>query len=260
MNTSTATVAQPRPRTAPLRLVRGGGEQLALPYEYDIAPGVPAIPPVSPIPPSTPNPFEGLPDPRVWTERLARACAEVAIGTYMTTYLTQSNTMGLTLAKAGSMVAWYWGGATIGRFFGSFILAKVSPGKVLTVASLAAIVLILVSAFSVGPQAGYALIAIGFFVILMRAKKQVEMTVESESTRAQLEHASKLASVGELAAGIAHEINNPLATILSAALMLRYSLGLRFFDLWKVPFQRLRNPRGRFFFLEEKWNRYEASE
>ena len=80
MNTSTATVAQPRPRTAPLRLVRGGGEQLALPYEYDIAPGVPAIPPVSPIPPSTPNPFEGLPDPRVWTERLARACAEVAIG------------------------------------------------------------------------------------------------------------------------------------------------------------------------------------
>ncbi|PVM87831.1 glucose/galactose MFS transporter [Caulobacter radicis] len=93
--------------------------------------------------------------------------AEVAIGTYMTTYLTQSDTLGLTLAKAGSMVAWYWGGATIGRFFGSFILAKVSPGKVLTVASLAAIVLILVSAFSVGPQAGYALIAIGFFNSIM---------------------------------------------------------------------------------------------
>jgi two-component system NtrC family sensor kinase len=59
----------------------------------------------------------------------------------------------------------------------------------------------------------FGLIAIGFFVILMRAKKQVELRVESESTRAQLEHATKLASVGELAAGIAHEINNPLAAI-----------------------------------------------
>lgn len=36
---------------------------------------------------------------------------------------------------------------------------------------------------------------------------------ESEQTKIQLEHAAKLASVGELAAGIAHEINNPLAII-----------------------------------------------
>jgi hypothetical protein len=63
-----------------LRLVPGTGEQLSLPYEYEVAPGVPAIPPVTIATVPTPPPFDGLPDPRVWTERLARACAEVAIG------------------------------------------------------------------------------------------------------------------------------------------------------------------------------------
>jgi len=52
-----------------------------------------------------------------------------------------------------------------------------------------------------------------FVIIINRARKLVDMQKDSDRTRAQLEHAAKLASVGELAAGIAHEINNPLAVI-----------------------------------------------
>ncbi|MCP4705967.1 MAG: hypothetical protein GY865_15320 [candidate division Zixibacteria bacterium] len=68
------------------------------------------------------------------------------------------------------------------------------------------------------PQSRSLMVSLGLFliavfVIINRAGKLVEKQKETDQTRAQLEHAAKLASVGELASGIAHEINNPLAVI-----------------------------------------------
>jgi two-component system NtrC family sensor kinase len=57
------------------------------------------------------------------------------------------------------------------------------------------------------------LLVIAVFIVVNRANKLLALQKETDQTRAQLEHASKLASVGELASGIAHEINNPLAVI-----------------------------------------------
>lgn len=60
-----------------------------------------------------------------------------------------------------------------------------------------------------------ALLLLLFFIIYSRSTKIAQMEIEKNITRSQLEHASKLASVGELAGGIAHEINNPLAIVAS---------------------------------------------
>ncbi|MEA3504524.1 MAG: sugar MFS transporter [Bacteroidota bacterium] len=50
--------------------------------------------------------------------------AEVAIGSILISYLMLDNIMGFTEAEASPYVAFYWGGAMIGRFVGSIALSK----------------------------------------------------------------------------------------------------------------------------------------
>ncbi len=61
--------------------------------------------------------------------------------------------------------------------------------------------------------------------LLRRAQASEEAR---KSLKSQLLHAAKLASVGELAAGVAHEINNPLATIASESGWIEDMLDPRF--------------------------------
>lgn len=93
--------------------------------------------------------------------------AEVAIGSNMIAYLGEKSVLGLGLEDAGKLVAYYWGGAMIGRLVGGFVLRMFRPGRVLTTYATAAIALIALSGMSVGNMAAYSLILVGFCNSLM---------------------------------------------------------------------------------------------
>jgi FHS family L-fucose permease-like MFS transporter len=111
--------------------------------------------------------------------------AEVSIGSGLINYLMQPSVIGAQAASlgasaaarlqalfggsyafnvpqvAGTLVSVYWGLAMVGRFAGSFLLARITPGKVLCGNALAALALALLSAASSGIAAAVSILAIG---------------------------------------------------------------------------------------------------
>ncbi len=92
---------------------------------------------------------------------------EVAIGSLIVSYLMQPSVMGLAPGLAGKHLIVYWGGAMVGRFIGAWLLRLFSPGKVLACAAGTVIILLTVSANTVGLVSGWSLLAIGLFNSIM---------------------------------------------------------------------------------------------
>ena len=93
--------------------------------------------------------------------------AEVSIGSLIVNYLMQSSVWAAGSEDAGKHIIYYWGGAMVGRFIGSYLLRVFSPGIVLAVHAAVAIVLIGVSANTVGFVSGWSYLAIGLFNSIM---------------------------------------------------------------------------------------------
>lgn len=93
--------------------------------------------------------------------------AEVTIGSLMVAFLTQTDVMAISAQAAGKHVAFYWGGAMVGRFIGAGLLRLISPGKLLAAVATGSITLILIAANSAGPASGWALLAIGLCNAIM---------------------------------------------------------------------------------------------
>jgi FHS family L-fucose permease-like MFS transporter len=87
--------------------------------------------------------------------------AEVAIGSLIVSYLMEPDVLGLGAEQAGHHIAFYWGGALVGRFIGAYLLRLISPAKVLMAAGTLAVLMILLSANTTGIIAGWSLLAIG---------------------------------------------------------------------------------------------------
>ena len=92
---------------------------------------------------------------------------EVAIGSHIVSYLHLPDVMNLAPKVAGEKVAFYWGGAMIGRFIGSALLQKLRTGIVLGSAAILAGLLVLVSMVTHGPTAMWAILAVGLFNSVM---------------------------------------------------------------------------------------------
>ncbi len=94
--------------------------------------------------------------------------SEVTIGDLMTNFLASPEILNIPLATAGSMVAWYWGGAMVGRLIGgALMLTAIKASTILIVNTIVAAILCLVVTQTSGSTAAYAAIAIGFFNSIM---------------------------------------------------------------------------------------------
>ena len=92
---------------------------------------------------------------------------EVSIGSFLVNYFSQPEIGGLTEKVAASFVAFYWGGAMVGRFIGSALLQKVKTGGLLAICAVCAAGLVAVSMLTTGHLAMYSIILVGFFNSIM---------------------------------------------------------------------------------------------
>jgi FHS family L-fucose permease-like MFS transporter len=93
--------------------------------------------------------------------------AEVSIGSFLINYFGQPDIGNLTAGVAARYVAYYWGGAMVGRFIGSAILQKVRTGTVLGIAAIMAALLVCTSMLTFGHLAMVSIILVGFFNSIM---------------------------------------------------------------------------------------------
>jgi FHS family L-fucose permease-like MFS transporter len=116
--------------------------------------------------------------------------AEVAIGSYLVNYFLDMNLVavikenglmksiaegilnsGLTdndnKAIVGVFVTFYWSGAMIGRFVGSYLTKIMKPGKVLGIFATCAILLRLISISTTGLVSMWSILAVGLFNSIM---------------------------------------------------------------------------------------------
>ena len=92
---------------------------------------------------------------------------EVSIGSFLIIYFSETVHIGLEQSSAGEMVAYYWGGAMIGRFIGAFLMKFLRPTRYLAFNALIAILLIIISMNSSGSIAMWSILLVGFFNSIM---------------------------------------------------------------------------------------------
>ncbi|MDN3651601.1 sugar MFS transporter [Thalassotalea ponticola] len=88
--------------------------------------------------------------------------AEVAIGSFLVNYFHELDIKGLeTESQAAKYIAYYWGGAMVGRFIGGVAMQKIAGGKALAFNAVAAIVLLAITITQDGEVAMWSILLVG---------------------------------------------------------------------------------------------------
>jgi FHS family L-fucose permease-like MFS transporter len=93
--------------------------------------------------------------------------AEVSIGSFLINFLGEADIAALPEATAAHYVAYYWGGAMVGRFIGSALLRRFDPGRMLALFAAVAAALTTTAVLVDGAVAMWAILAVGLFNSIM---------------------------------------------------------------------------------------------
>ena len=93
--------------------------------------------------------------------------AEVAIGSFLVSFLAQENIAGLKENVAAHYITYYFGGAMVGRFIGAAVMQKLPAGKVLGFNATMAIILVVIAMSTSGQLAMWSILLVGLFNSIM---------------------------------------------------------------------------------------------
>ncbi|WBO23235.1 sugar MFS transporter [Sphingomonas abietis] len=93
--------------------------------------------------------------------------AEIGVGNLFVSFVSRPEIGNMTTEAAGRYLTLLWGGMMVGRFVGSAIMQRVAAENVLAVFSIGALVVVLITIFTTGPVAMWALILVGLFHSIM---------------------------------------------------------------------------------------------
>jgi FHS family L-fucose permease-like MFS transporter len=87
--------------------------------------------------------------------------AEVSIGSFLVSFFNDPTIANLAEADAAKYIAYYWGGAMVGRFIGAAVMQKIPAGKVLAFNATLAIVLVTIAIVASGQIAVWSILLVG---------------------------------------------------------------------------------------------------
>lgn len=93
--------------------------------------------------------------------------AEVSIGSFLVSFLGEENIAAMEEAEAAKYIAYYWGGAMVGRFIGAAIMQKVAAGKLLAFNAIGSACLLSIAIVGSGALAMWSVLLVGLFNSIM---------------------------------------------------------------------------------------------